>query len=173
MALVVASILASTSARAQEKRRDNLCPPLPPPVVAKDSSFVFLPCQVTKGAAWLRHRTTPVYPLLFVRSGIEGTVVLSFVVGTNGVVDSATVRVFKSPHDSFTVAATRALETWRAEPAQFGAAPVRERISHTFVFVPDSSRGILLSLDSTPDTTWVFATFRKRTKASDKATRRQ
>jgi TonB family protein len=99
--------------------------------------------------------------LLFFRGGIGGAVVLSFVVGTNGVVEPATVRVLKSPHDSFTVAATTALETWRAKPAQFDTAPVRERLSHTFVFAPDSSRGTLRPVHSKSDTTWIFAPFHK------------
>lgn len=161
-ALVVAGIVSSASARAQEKRRDMLCPPLPGPVVANDSSFVFLPCQVTKAAEWLPHRAIPVYPLLFARSGIGGAVVVTFVVRTNGAVDSATVRVLKSPHDSFTVAAKSALEVWRAHSAQFGATRVRERVSHTFVFVPDTSQRTFLPVDSQSDTTWVFALFRKR-----------
>ena len=160
-ALVVAGIAVSTSAHAQQKRRDTSCPQLPPPVVAEDSSFVFLPCQVTKAAEWLGHRTPPVYPPLFSRSGIGGVVLLSFVLGTNGIVDSATIRVLKSPHDSFTVAARRAIETWRAQAAQFGTAPVRERISHAFAFVPDSVRRTVFRVDSKSDTTWVFAAFIK------------
>ena len=159
--LLSAWILAGTLVHVPEDRPRPPCPLLPSPAVAMDTDFVFLSCQVTKRAEWMRGNATPIYPLLFARTGIGGLVQISFVVGSHGAIDSTTIIVFKSPHDSFTVAVRRAVATWRAHPAEFGAVRVRESGSHTFVFVPDSARSASPSLAPSADTTCIFATSRR------------
>lgn len=159
--LAIVGILLGSSLRAQERRRDVACPSLPAAALARDSNYVLLPCQVTKQAEWLKH-AIPIYPPLFAQNGLGGAVVLGFVVGSRGRIDAASVRVFKSPHDSFTVAVTAALRAWRADPAKFGTSRVSEFMTHAFVFVPDSAPGTVLRHEANSDTTWVFAVPQKQ-----------
>ena len=68
------------------------------------------------------------YPPLLRRAGIEGQVVVEFVVDSTGVVDSASVEVIESSHRAFEVPAATAIRNSRFRPAVIGGKPVRLRI---------------------------------------------
>ncbi len=60
-------------------------------------------------------RTTPIYPEAMRRSGVEGEVIVNFVVSAEGEVVSAHVE--RSSHPGFREAAIAAVQQWRFEPA--------------------------------------------------------
>lgn len=70
----------------------------------------------------------PLYPHAARRSGLEGTVVLEFVVTESGTVEQ--MRVLESrPGTVFVAAAQAAVERWRFEPAQHRGTPVPVLVS--------------------------------------------
>jgi periplasmic protein TonB len=67
----------------------------------------------------------PRYPESLRRAGIEGEVVVQFVVDTTGRVDLRTVDVLRSTHDAFTTAVRETLAKLRFAPAIGGERKVR------------------------------------------------
>jgi protein TonB len=67
----------------------------------------------------------PRYPESLRRAGVEGDVVVKFVVDTTGRVDLRTVEVMRSTHDAFTAAVRETLATLRFAPARDGERQVR------------------------------------------------
>jgi protein TonB len=62
----------------------------------------------------------PRYPEALRQNGIDGRVVVQFVVDTTGSVDPNSVRVLQSTHDLFTQAVRSALASFRFRPAEVG-----------------------------------------------------
>jgi protein TonB len=66
----------------------------------------------------------PRYPEALRRAGIEGDVVVRFVVDTSGRVDPRSIDVVRSTHDAFTAAVRESLAKLRFAPATVGAHKV-------------------------------------------------
>ena len=81
-----------------------------------------------QGAANLR------YPERLRASNISGTVMMRFVVGTNGRVEMNTVEVIDSPHEEFTDAVKDALKRMRYRPAEVRGTKVRQLVEQNFTF---------------------------------------
>ena len=62
--------------------------------------------------------TKPRYPEVLRQSGVDGSVLVQFIVDTTGAVDMRSVRVLKSTHDLFTQAVRSALASFRFKPAE-------------------------------------------------------
>jgi len=62
----------------------------------------------------------PRYPETLRQNGIDGRVVVQFVVDTTGSVDPNSVRVLRSTHDLFTQAVRSTLASFRFKPAEVG-----------------------------------------------------
>jgi protein TonB len=77
----------------------------------------------------------PVYPAAFAGAGLEGRVVLEFVVDTVGRVEAGSVRVVESSHPSFEAAARTALVEARFRPALARGQAVRQRVRQAVKFV--------------------------------------
>jgi len=77
---------------------------------------------------------TPRYPQALREAGIEGQVVLEFVVDTAGRVDRGSIRVIASPADAFVVSIRDALAATRYHPALVGDHRVRQLVHQEFVF---------------------------------------
>jgi periplasmic protein TonB len=77
----------------------------------------------------------PRYPEALRRAGIDGTVVVKFVVDTLGRVDMATVEVLSSSHDLFTIAVRETLAKVRFYPARVGERKVRAAAVMPFHFM--------------------------------------
>ena len=77
---------------------------------------------------------TPRYPEALREAGIEGEVVLEFVVDTTGRVDRESVRVLSTPSDAFVVSVRDALAATRYHPALVGGQRVRQLVRQGFVF---------------------------------------
>jgi TonB family protein len=114
------------------------CPALPPDALT-DSDFVYRPCQVQAPAMWRNPRLLAKYPSLFFNGHVSGSVTLQFALTSAGTVDTSTIQVLKSSHDVFTEASRRAVDRWRATPALRGGHRVREVLTHTILFVADTT----------------------------------
>jgi TonB family protein len=76
----------------------------------------------------------PDYPDIAYRAGVEGTVTLHVIVGTDGSVEDVKV-AHSSPSEIFSEAARKAVLKWRYEPATIDGEPVRALCSQTIRFV--------------------------------------
>lgn len=69
---------------------------------------------------------SPTYPQELRSQGIEGRVLLRFVVGTDGRVEASTIQVRSSSHPAFTAPAIEAIRKWRFRAARVGNSPTRQ-----------------------------------------------
>ncbi|HEX3158447.1 MAG TPA: energy transducer TonB [Gemmatimonadaceae bacterium] len=77
------------------------------------------------------------YPAELRAAGVEGQVIADFVVGTDGVPVSSTLRIVSSPDPRFDAAVAAALPTYRFTPARVGDRAVRQLVRQPFVFALD------------------------------------
>jgi RNA polymerase sigma factor (sigma-70 family) len=75
---------------------------------------------------------TPVYPADMAAAGIEGKVVVSFVIDAAGQVHEA--RAVSSTRSEFEAAAVAAIGQWQFDPGRKGERPVNTRVSQQIVF---------------------------------------
>jgi protein TonB len=78
--------------------------------------------------------TPPRYPESLRRVGLEGRVVVRFVVDTTGRIDPATVEITESTHELFTAAVRTTLPSLRFHPAEIGDRRLRAQAMMPFVF---------------------------------------
>lgn len=76
----------------------------------------------------------PVYPDILRQAGVEGDVVVSFVVDTTGRVDIGTFKVIRKTHDLFVTAVHNALPRMRFIPAETSRGKVRQLVQQPFSF---------------------------------------
>lgn len=98
-----------------------------------DPSQTFTANQVEREVQ-IRDRAMPKYPESLRSVNVTGEVVLRYIVGTNGRVESGSIEVVSSPHKLFTDAARRALLDTRFRPAEVGGRAVRQLAEQTFAF---------------------------------------
>ena len=77
-------------------------------------------------------RKAPLYPAEMREAGIDGRVVVSMVIDTNGRV--VETRIEESSHRGFEFAALRAVQQWQFEPGRKGGRPVNTRVSQVLEF---------------------------------------
>jgi protein TonB len=77
----------------------------------------------------------PQYPDLLRKKGVEGLVVVRFIVDTSGRADSTTLHVVLATHPAFEEAVRTALPHMRFIPAQLGEKHVPELVMQEFHFV--------------------------------------
>lgn len=81
----------------------------------------------TANDVMMRLRDAPVpprYPEALRRAGIEGSVIVKFVVDTLGRVDMASLEIVSSTHEAFTSAVREAIARFRFSPSQAGSRKV-------------------------------------------------
>lgn len=83
------------------------------------------------------------YPALLRSAQVEGRVLASFVVETDGRVDLSTLRVLRSDHQLFTNAVRQALEAAQYEAAEVGGRKVAQVVQQPFIFALDRSAQVL------------------------------
>jgi protein TonB len=76
----------------------------------------------------------PEYPAALRVAGIDGRVVLEFVVDTLGSVEPASIRVLESTRRDFEASAAEAVRRCRFEPARIGNGPVRQLVRQGVTF---------------------------------------
>jgi protein TonB len=76
----------------------------------------------------------PVYPIALRQAGVEGQVVVEFVVTETGRVDMSTVKVIESANSQFTASVRTALAGARFSPARVSGRNVRQYVRQPFTF---------------------------------------
>jgi len=76
----------------------------------------------------------PDYPAALRSSGVEGQVVVQFVVTESGRVDRESVKVISASNDLFASSVASALGRMRFTPARIGAHAVSQLVQQLFVF---------------------------------------
>lgn len=89
--------------------------------------------QVDKGIAAIATPTPP-YPEMLRAAGVEGRVVVRFVVDTTGRIEPASLEIRESTHDLFTRAVRDALPRFRFAPAEANGRRVRVLVEMPFEF---------------------------------------
>jgi TonB family protein len=90
--------------------------------------------QVEKPVAPLAGMPSPKYPPALRSAGVEGQVLVQFVVDTAGEPELSTFKVLRSSHDLFTSAVRDLLPTLRFQPAELGGRKVRQLVQMPFQF---------------------------------------
>jgi periplasmic protein TonB len=90
--------------------------------------------QVEKPVMAVPGSPSPRYPDILKSAGVEGEVVLSFVVDTTGRIDLTRVTVLKSTHELFLAAVKTALPGMRFLPAEVGGKKVKQLVQQPFAF---------------------------------------
>jgi protein TonB len=80
----------------------------------------------------------PQYPYEMSRAGINGEVVVEFIINTNG--DVIQTQVVRSSHREFEVNALQAVQKWKFRPGRKGGRPVNVRVSQLLEFNLEDSR---------------------------------
>jgi periplasmic protein TonB len=90
--------------------------------------------QVEKPVMAVPGSPSPRYPDILKSAGVEGEVVVSFVVDTTGRADMNHVTILKATHPLFEAAVRTALPSMRFLPAEIGGKKVKQQVQQPFVF---------------------------------------
>jgi periplasmic protein TonB len=85
------------------------------------------------------HQPSPRYPPALQQAGLEGRVLVEFVIDTTGHTEGASLRVLESSHPGFEAAARETIRRSVFRPARVKGTPVRQRTVQavTFRILPD------------------------------------
>lgn len=123
--------------------RPSAPPPTPPaPPNTYDGSRVYVEPELQHPVARDPTSDAPSYPDSLRRRGIEGLVVIRFIVDTMGHADSSTLRIVETTHPGFAQAVRVALPRMKFIPAELGGRHVPVLVMQEFRFViahPDSA----------------------------------
>lgn len=100
--------------------------------VPQDSVYSVL--EVDETAVRTEGSAAPVYPGDLIRARIEGSVLIRFVVDTNGRADPASVEVMRESHSGFTQAVRNAIPLMFFSPAMVRGHRVRQAVEQNFEF---------------------------------------
>jgi protein TonB len=95
---------------------------------------VYAEWEVERPAAMRPGSRGPEYPSVLREAGVEGSVVVQFVVDTLGRAELGSISVVRSDHAFFSSAVKRALESMRFIPAEVGGRKVPQRVMQPFQF---------------------------------------
>jgi protein TonB len=101
---------------------------------AASSDAIYSAAVVEKSAIALSGNRTPIYPELLRKAGIEGSVLVQFIIDTTGRLEPGSVRILKSQHELFSAAVRNALLNHRFLPAEAGGRKVRTLVEQRFDF---------------------------------------
>jgi len=90
--------------------------------------------QVEKPVMAVPGSPTPRYPDILKSAGVEGEVVVAFVVDTTGRADIGSLKILKSTHELFAAAVRTALPQMRFLPAEVGGKKVKQLVQQPFAF---------------------------------------
>lgn len=95
---------------------------------------VFSEIEVDSAAARDPDSEGPVYPPTLMAKGIEGSILATFVVDTNGRPDVDTFLALEATHNLFSIAVRDALPRMKFRPAKRNNIPVRQQVELRFSF---------------------------------------
>ena len=90
--------------------------------------------QVEKPVTQIANSPTPKYPDILRQAGVEGEVLVSFVVDETGVADPASFKVIRATHELFATAVRQALPAMRFTAAEVGGKKVKQVVEVPFSF---------------------------------------
>lgn len=99
-----------------------------------DASSTFHASQVERPVMQAPNSATPAYPDVLRQAGIEGEVLVSFVVDTIGRVEVSSFKVIRATHEFFATAVKNALPRMRFIPAELGTHKVRQLVQQPYSF---------------------------------------
>jgi len=106
----------------------------PDSAVGVDGSSAYHESQVERPVMLAPNSATPAYPDILRQAGIEGEVLVSFVVDTSGRVEVSSFKVIRATHESFATAVKNALPRMRFIPAELGTHKVRQLVQQPYSF---------------------------------------
>ena len=98
------------------------------------SDPVYFEFQVEKVATPRPGNRPPIYPRLLRNAGIEGEVLMQYVVDTAGRVEPGTIRALRSTHPEFERAVREALAFMRFNAAENAGRKVKQLVQQPFIF---------------------------------------
>ncbi|MEA3245374.1 MAG: M56 family metallopeptidase [Gemmatimonadota bacterium] len=101
---------------------------------AAQSQKTFFEFQVQKPVQLADGSPSPSYPDILKMAGVEGEVLVQFVVEPDGTMMPGSVKILKSTHPLFTAAVNKALMEARYTPAEVDGKKVRQLVQRPFVF---------------------------------------
>jgi TonB family protein len=108
--------------------------PLSPAAEASPSPAATTAFTETKPATMLEGSPMPVYPAILREAGVEGEVLVSFVVNESGEVDPSKIRIIRSTHELFAAAVRKALPAMRFIPAESNGRKTSQTQEQPFTF---------------------------------------
>jgi TonB family protein len=90
--------------------------------------------QVTKPALPKEGNPAPRYPRMLEMARVEGSVLVQFVIDTNGVAEMNTLKILKASDERFADAVIDVLPSYRFTPAESDGHKVRQYVSLPFLF---------------------------------------
>ncbi|CAN5226556.1 hypothetical protein BH23GEM2_BH23GEM2_14030 [soil metagenome] len=112
------------------ERGDETGPPSP----TESGEPVFTVIEVDEEAARMANSAAPAYPALLLSEGIEGTVLVRYVVEANGLADSSSLEILSATRREFADAVRAAIPHMRFTPARINERPVRQLVEQPFSF---------------------------------------
>jgi TonB family protein len=112
-------------------REGQPMPPAPGSVPPPDAQPEIVPISAGVAVGLLDDRVPPVYPIEAKKAGVSGTVVVSAIIGTDGLVKD--LRIVSGP-DLLRQAAFDAVKAWRYRPYLLNGQPVEVRTQINVIF---------------------------------------
>jgi protein TonB len=99
-----------------------------------DPSQTYLDFEVQKPVVQAPGSAAPRYPELLKAAGVEGDVLVEFVVDSTGHAEPSSFKVLRTTHELFALAVRNALPGMRFLPAEVNGRKVRQLVRQPFVF---------------------------------------
>ena len=112
------------------ERGDQTGPPSP----TQSDEPVFTVIEVDEEAARMANSAAPAYPPLLLSEGVEGTVLVRYVVDPSGLADSSSLEILSATRREFADAVRAAIPHMRFTPARIDERPVRQLVEQPFSF---------------------------------------
>jgi TonB family protein len=106
----------------------------PESITPEDEEPVYTVVEVHEEAVRVASSAAPAYPPALLAEGIEGTVLVRYVVEANGAPDVSSFRVISATRREFADAVRAALPHMRFTPARIDHNPVRQLVEQPFTF---------------------------------------
>ena len=103
-------------------------------VVAPAENHIYSESQVEKPVMAAMGSPAPRYPEVLRAAGVEGEVIVTFVVDTTGRAEPSSIQILNATNDLFGAAVRTALPGMRFLPAETGGKKVKQRVQQPFVF---------------------------------------
>lgn len=128
------------------------------PTQQQQGGKVFFEFQVKKAATEAPNTQRPRYPDILKQAGVEGEVLVQFIVETDGMPMPGSLKILKSTHALFSQAIENAFPNMRFTPAEIDDRKVRQLVQQPFVFAIAGSGSSLELMKTRPmtDTTSVL-----------------